>query len=91
MNHPDIINTLRWTWGACVLWNQLANQFARDSNELVQFARIDSSEFQDFVHRTHSVIYRYLQGQQTLNGSCSDLECTLALEAKELFGVREVA
>ena len=71
----QVKHTLRWTLGACVEWNQWAKQF--DMN---------SREFHDFALRTHTVVWRYLRGIQTLDGSCSDFECTLAIEAKHVFG-----
>ena len=75
MTHGDLLNhTLRWVYGYCLLWNQQANQFAPGSRE-----------FDEFVHRVHTKVWNYLHGKQTLDASCSDLECTMALEARALF------
>ena len=77
MSNFDLIkHTLMWTYGQCFLWNQHAKQF--DMN---------SQQFQDFVHRTHNIVYRYISGKQTLDGSCSDFECTISIEAKHVFRV----
>lgn len=40
----------------------------------------------DFTRRTFAVVWRYLQGRQTLDGSCSDYDCWLAHEAAKVFG-----
>lgn len=75
MHRDDLLtNTLRWVFGYCLLWNQQVKQF--DAN---------SQEFTDFVHHTHHKVWRYLNGQQSLDASCSDLVCTAALEAQALF------
>lgn len=58
--------------GACMEWN-LQVQLFKD---------MTSREFLDFVARTHTVVYRCLKGQQYLDGTCSDLECTLTLRAR---------
>lgn len=77
LNRDDLLKqTHRWVWGACVEWNDHAKQFD-----------VTSTAFTDFVSRTHWVVFRFLRGQQTLDGSCSDFECTLALEAKYTFGL----
>lgn len=76
MHRDDLMqNTLRWVFGYCYLWNQQAKQF--DFN---------SVEYTRYVHRVHTTIWRYLHGQQSLDASCSDLECTGALEARRVFG-----
>ena len=78
LHRDDLIkHTWRWVTGACIEWN----------NQVQQFADISSAAFLDFRHRVHHVVYRYLRGQQTLDGTCSDLECTLALEAAQVFGL----
>lgn len=78
LNRDDLIKqTHRWVLGACIEWNDHFQQFADTS----------SREFRDFVNRTHHIVFRFLRGQQTLDGSCSDFECTLALEAKYTFGL----
>ncbi len=78
MQTDDLIkHTHRWVLGYCVEWNYHAKQFSD----------INAVAFLDFVARTHSVVYRYLRGRLTLDGSCSDLECTLAVEAKHVFGL----
>ena len=76
MHRDDLVNiTLQWVWGACIMWNMDAKQF--DSN---------STQMQEFIHRTHSVVWRYLTRRENLDGSCSDLECDLALKAAQAFG-----
>lgn len=75
MHRDDLmLHTLRWVFGYCYMWNQQADQFAPSSRE-----------FTHFVHRVHTVVWRYLHGKQTLDASCSDLECTAAHEARALF------
>lgn len=66
--------TLRWVIGYCWEWNQHAKQFPDNSRE-----------FQDFCHRTHMVVWKFVQNEQGLDGSCSDLECTAAIEARRVF------
>lgn len=74
----DLIgHMLAWTWGQCILWNQHTNQFSD----------VNGREFQQFVHRTNNICWRYTNGMQTLDGSCSDLECDLAMKARSVFGV----
>lgn len=46
---------------------------------------LDERKVQDFIHRTHTVVWRYLNRQQTLDGRCSDFECNLGLEADRIF------
>jgi hypothetical protein len=67
--------TYRWTLDSCVEWNLWARQFSD----------MTGKNFLDFVKRTHDVVYGYLQGEKSLDGTCSDLECNLALEAKKVF------
>jgi len=75
MYHNDLMtHTLRWVFGYCYLWNQQAKQFASGSQE-----------FDDFVHRVHTKVWNHLHGRQALDASCSDLVCTMALDAKHLF------
>lgn len=77
MNPTDLMtHVLAWTWGQCIMWNQHMNAFAD----------INHQEFQSFVHRTNNVCWRYIHGRQTLDGSCSDLECDLAMKARTVFG-----
>jgi hypothetical protein len=40
----------------------------------------------DFAARTLEVVWAYLEGRKTLDGSCSDFECWLAHEAAKVFG-----
>ena len=76
MRRDDLLNhTLRWVFGYCWCYNMAHQQF--DAN---------SHQFHDWMHRVHNTIWRYLHGKQTLDASCSDLECTMALEARALFG-----
>lgn len=76
MHRDDLVrHTLRWTWGACVMWNYGAEQF----NSI-------DEKFRDFVQRTHTVVWNYLVNKNGLDGSCSDFECSTALHAEELFG-----
>lgn len=75
MNDDLFLNILRWTTGYCVMWNQMTKQFSDT----------DTQNFQDFIYRTNTVVYRFLQGQQTLDGSCSDMECDAALQAQHIF------
>lgn len=75
MQRDDLLNhTLRWVFGYCYMWNRQAQQFAPGSRE-----------FDEYVYRVHTKVWRYLNGQQTLDASCSDLVCTMALEARALF------
>lgn len=77
MHFDDLLKyTYLFVLGACVEWNWQTKQF-NDTN---------SREFMDFVARTHTVVFRYLRQQQTLDGSCSDLECALAHNARHAFG-----
>ena len=77
MDRMDLMeHTLKWVWGACVLWNQHAKLF--DMN---------SVKFQEFVHRTHDVAWKHLTQGKILDSSCSDFECCISLDAKRLFGV----
>jgi hypothetical protein len=39
----------------------------------------------DYVERTLEVVWGYLRGTKTLDGSCSDLQCNVALEAFKVF------
>lgn len=68
-------HTLAYVYGRCMLWNM----------EAKQFADLNSQEFLSFAHRTHNVCWRYLHSRQNLDGSCSDFECTVALDARSLF------
>lgn len=80
LHRDDLLSaTLAWVMGKCFEWNLHAQQFVLTFDD-------QDHRFQDFVHRTHTVVWRYLQGHITLDGTCSDLECTMALEAKRIFG-----
>jgi hypothetical protein len=77
MDISELIKQVRrWVLGACTEWNE----------QVKQFADLNGVEFRAFVERTANVVIRYIRGQQTLDGSCSDLECTLAIEARHVFG-----
>lgn len=39
-----------------------------------------------FTQATVEVVWAYLQGRKTLDGSCSDFDCWLAHEAAKVFG-----
>ena len=45
----------------------------------------DHRKFHDFALRTHGTVHAYLMNRKTLDGSCSDMECSLAMEAHRLF------
>lgn len=76
MHRDDLLqDTLRWVFGYCYMWNRQAQQFAPGSRE-----------FDEYVYRVHNKVWRYLHGQQGLDASCSDLECTAAIEARRVFG-----
>lgn len=75
MNDFDLIEaTLRYVIGACFQWEQHAQQFN---------GRPD--DFYRFCLRTHDVAYKYLKGRKTLDGTCSDFECTVALNVHTTF------
>ena len=42
-------------------------------------------KFTEFATRVTNTVYMYLIGNKTLDGSCSDMECSLALKAKGIF------
>lgn len=46
---------------------------------------LDHNRFLDFALRTTTVVYRYIRGQQKLDGTCSDMDCHLATQAKYIF------
>lgn len=76
MHRDDLLqNTLRWVFGYCYMWNQQVKQF--DFN---------SVEYTNYVYRVHTTVWRYLHKQISLGASCSDLECTAAIEAQRVFG-----
>ena len=77
LHRDDLFNaTLQWVVGNCFEWNQHAKQFNPT----------EGHDFQDFCHRTHGVVWRYLNRQITLDGACSDFECNLGLAAHRTFG-----
>ncbi len=75
LNSFDLVNaTLRYIMGACLEWEQHAKQFIGRPED-----------FHQFCLRTHDVCWKYARGQKTLNGSCSDFECTTAMEMRRAF------
>jgi hypothetical protein len=69
LTRDDLLNaTLLYIIGACYEWEQHAQQFNGRPNDFVQF-----------YLRTHNTCWRYCMGQKKLDGSCSDFECTTAL------------
>ena len=59
-------------------WNNQSRQFNLGTEE-------GMLNFRNYADRIHTTVYRYIRGQKTLDGSCSDLECTAAHEADQLF------
>jgi len=47
--------------------------------------KIDDVHFDRYRDQCVEVVYSYLHGKKTLDGSCSDFQCTIALEAKKVF------
>lgn len=39
----------------------------------------------EYLEKTISVVVRYLQGTQVLDGSCSDIQCSVAHIAEQVF------
>jgi hypothetical protein len=77
MHTSDLMtHTMAYVFGQCMLWNQHAKQFNGDWND---------QAFLSFAHRTHNVCWRYLNGQQTLDGTCSDFECDVAIKCRAVF------
>lgn len=44
-----------------------------------------SESYEHYIGVTTSVVIAYLQGRKTLDGSCSDIQCHVAIEAKKAF------
>lgn len=83
MNRDDLMSaTLAWIFGElyqiCAPGGPYFSQLSTDN-------RFDPEKFHDFCLRTHNVVWRYLQGSKELDGTCSDMECTMALKAKRVF------
>ncbi len=75
LHRDDLIDaTLAYIIGACFQWEQHAQQF---NGRPLDFIR--------FYERTHHICWRYCMGQQTLDGSCSDFECTTAMNMQRAF------
>ena len=75
MNHFELLDaTLRYVIGACYKWENDAKQFVGRPND-----------FRSFYLRTHDVCWKYLNGQKTLDGSCSDFECDTAIKMRRVF------
>lgn len=66
--------TLRYIVGVCYEWEQYAKQFVGRPDDFYQFCL-----------RTHDVCWKYMWGQKDLDGSCSDFECTTAIEMRAVF------
>lgn len=47
----------------------------------------DHDKFLKFALKVNETVYRYIKRQKTLDGSCSDIECTLAHKAKYAFEI----
>jgi hypothetical protein len=45
----------------------------------------DHRKFHEFALRTHSTVHAYMMRRKTLDGTCSDMECTMAMEAHRFF------
>lgn len=44
-----------------------------------------TENYEFYINDTISLVISHLQGRRTLDGSCSDLQCHAALEAKKVF------
>jgi len=47
--------------------------------------QFNPQKFTEFATRVTNTVYMHLIGNKTLDGSCSDMECSLALKAKGIF------
>lgn len=45
-----------------------------------------TNDLHQFTMSTLTVVWRYLRMQQRLDGTCSDFDCHVALEAEKVFG-----
>lgn len=46
---------------------------------------LSAVEFQRFLAETVNVVIGYVNGARALDGKCTDIQCTIALEAAKLF------
>lgn len=76
LHRDDLLDaTLAYIIGACFQWEQHAQQFNG----------CDIDDFVQFYLRVHNTCWRYCMGQKTLDGSCSDFECTTAMKMYRAF------
>lgn len=76
MHKDDLYKEIAvWVLGACTNWNLTTNAFS-----LADF------QFVLFMGRTNSVVLKYLEGKQKLDGTLSDLECDICMRAERIFG-----
>lgn len=75
----ELKNVRRFVAGACL-------DHPGRPDEHMNLPPWDQGSFHAFVERTTNVVWKYLHGSQTLDGSCSDFECVLSIEAAQVFG-----
>lgn len=54
-------------------------------------AALSGDRLQEYIGGTVNVVIGYLQGTRKLDGTCSDLQCTVSLEAEKVFAVTQDA
>jgi hypothetical protein len=85
LNKDDLIQaTLAWVIGMlmqeCLPSGLYYGQF-HDGDGKFKY-----NDFHQFSLRTHDTVYKYINGQKSLDGACSDMECHLGIKAKHIFG-----
>lgn len=50
-------------------------------------ANFDDDGLTGYIGSTVNIVIGYLNGTRVLDGKCSDLQCTIAIEAKKIFTV----
>lgn len=85
LHRDDLLDaTLAWVIGEIVQVTIRPNgvyysQFNTDG-------RLDVDKFHEFCLNVHNIVWRHLHGRQTLDTTCSDMCCSLAIRAKHVFG-----
>ena len=71
---PDRLQAIMWfVAGAMLIHANNTDQKAQDPNFLL------------YIYETTEVVLGYVKGTRRLDGSCSDIQCHIALEAKKAF------
>lgn len=90
MDKTDVMEAvLMWVLGMCYNYNEEMGIFAVFRTSYDSMPSACPSEVRQctlWVEDCQNKTWRYLNGKQELDASCSDFQCHIAIKAKQIFG-----